>query len=90
MAKVNFREIIMHDVAGNEFKADLHYDLCNTMYLRGDVKESPLGLRIFNTEGACELSDEEVKIVRKYAGLLFSPVFCSAIEKVLESGQEGE
>lgn len=78
----------MHDVAGNAFKANLHYDLCNIMYLRGDIKESPLGLRIFNTEGACELGDDEVDIVRKYAGIIFSPVFVTAIEKAIEAGQE--
>ena len=64
MKKVNFRDIVIEDIRGEEVKADFHEVLGNQLYMQGaDIKECELGRKIFFAEGDVELSDEDVKTV---------------------------
>lgn len=64
--KIDFSKIIITDVAGNEVKADIKYNLCNQMHMQGDIKDFTLAHKLYNSQEPVELSDEEVAIIRKY------------------------
>lgn len=72
MKTVNFNEIIVLDIEGNEQHVSVWRDLGNAMYMRGkDIEECELGKKIYlagkNGESV-NISDDEAEIVKKYIG----------------------
>ena len=70
--KVDFRNIVIRDINGQETKADVTALFGNMLYMQGqNIEEWELGLAIYHQgdEGpeALELSDKQVAIVRAYA-----------------------
>lgn len=68
MGKINFKEIVVKDIKGDEQKIDMSYDFGNLLYVQGkNIVEFELGLKIYHTVGDLELTDEETNVVKEYA-----------------------
>lgn len=68
MGKINFKEIAVKDIKGDEQKIDMSYDFGNLLYVQGkNIVEFELGLKIYHTVGDLELTDEETNVVKEYA-----------------------
>jgi len=70
--KVDFRNIVIRDINGQETKADVTALFGNMLYMQGqNIEECELGQAIYHQgdEGpeALELSDKQVAIVKAYA-----------------------
>jgi len=70
--KVDFRNITIRDINGQETKADVTALFGNMLYMQGqNIEECELGQAIYHQgdEGpeALELSDKQVAIVKAYA-----------------------
>ena len=70
--KVDFRNIIIRDINGQETKVDVTALFGNMLYMQGqNIEECELGQAIYHQgdEGpeALELSDKQVAIVKTYA-----------------------
>ena len=70
--KVDFRNIIIRDINGQETKADVTALFGNMLYMQGqNIEECELGQAIYHQgdEGpeALELNDKQVDIVKEYA-----------------------
>ena len=67
--KVDFKNIVIRDINGQETKADLTALFGNMLYMQGQhIEECELGVSIYHQgEDALELSDEQVGIVKTYA-----------------------
>ena len=70
--KVNFAEIIIRDINGQEQKADVRQLLGNMLYMQGqNIEECELGQAIFHSgnEGpeALDLDDKQQKIITDFA-----------------------
>ena len=70
--KVDFRNIVIRDINGQETKADVTALFGNMLYMQGqNIEECELGQAIYHQgdEGpeALELSDKQVDIVKAYA-----------------------
>ena len=70
--KVDFKNIVIRDINGQETKADVTALFGNMLYMQGqNIEECELGQAIYHQgdEGpeALELSDKQVDIVKAYA-----------------------
>ena len=70
--KVDFRNIVIRDINGQETKADVTALFGNMLYMQGqNIEECELGQAIYHQgdEGpeALELNDKQVAIVKTYA-----------------------
>ena len=70
--KVDFRNIVIKDINGQETKADVTALFGNMLYMQGqNIEECELGQAIYHQgdEGpeALELNDKQVAIVKTYA-----------------------
>ena len=70
--KVDFRNIVIRDINGQETKADVTALFGNMLYMQGqNIEECELGQAIYHQgdEGpeALELNDKQVDIVKTYA-----------------------
>ena len=70
--KVNFAEIIIRDINGQEQKADVRVMLGNMLYMQGqNIEECELGQAIYHSgnEGPTELelSDKQCAIIKQFA-----------------------
>lgn len=63
--KVNFTNIILKDIEGNDQKVDIAKTLGNQLYMQGqNIEECELGRRIY-FEGEVEMSDKDVETVTR-------------------------
>ena len=68
MKKVNFKEIVIKDIEGREQKVDVSQLLGNQLYMEGqNIEECELGKRIYFATGEVELSETEIKVVKRFA-----------------------
>ena len=84
MTKVNFKDIKIKDINGNEVVADFQKQIGNQLYMQGhDIEECELGKKIYFAEGEIELTDKEADMVRRItAG--YSYVARQAIEESMK------
>ena len=73
--KVDFRNIVIHDVNGQEQKADVAKQFGNLLYMQGqNIEECELGQVIYHTgdegPGELELSDSQCEVVARFAAML--------------------
>ena len=81
--KVNWKELMLTDIEGNEFAFDARKTVGNVLFnMADDVAEHDLGVAIYHSDGEMEMSDEQVKIVRKYLGA-WKYVLRQGIERIL-------
>ena len=65
MAKVNFKEVEMLQMNGSYQVVDIREKACEPFYWHKEEKMVMLGQRLY--QGECELTDDEVAIIRKLA-----------------------
>ena len=64
--KVNFANIKIKDIEGNEQIADVQKQIGNQLYMTGqNIEECELGKRIYFADGEVELTADECTIVRR-------------------------
>lgn len=81
--KIDFSKIEMKTITGDIEVADLKFAVGNLLYMQGmNVKESSLGMDIYRSVGAVELTDEQAAIICNYAERL-PYVFRDGIRKAL-------
>ena len=57
--KIDFTKVPMKDIDGKEFKADVHKELGQQLYMQGQtMEECDLGSLIYHTDGPVELNLE--------------------------------
>ena len=81
--KVNFKEIVIKDIEGNDVKADFSKQIGNQLYMQGiNIEECELGKKIY-FDGEVELTDKDAEVVKRItAG--YSLVARTAIESALK------
>ena len=81
--KVNFKEIVIKDIEGNDVKADFSKQIGNQLYMQGiNIEECELGKKIY-FDGEVELTEKDAEVVKRLtAG--YSLVARSAIESALK------
>ena len=66
--KVNFANIKIKDIEGNEVTLDIRKALGNVIYMQGiNVEECDLGRTIYYSEGDIELTEAQVTTVKRFA-----------------------
>ena len=84
MTKVNFKDINIKDINGNEVVADFQQQIGNQLYMQGhDIEECELGKKIYFAEGEVELTDKEADMVRRITAC-YSYVARQAIEEAMK------
>ena len=83
MKKVDFANVTIKDIEGNDVKADFQKQIGNQLYMQGrNIEECELGKKIYFSDGEVEISEKEAEMVKQIiAG--YSYVARSAIEAVL-------
>ena len=82
--KVNFAEIVLKDIEGNEVKANFQKQIGNQLYMQGrNIEECELGKKIYFAEGSIEISEKESEIV-KNAVQVYSYIARTAIEGAMK------
>ena len=81
--KVNFKEIVIKDIEGNDVKADFSKQIGNQLYMQGiNIEDCELGKKIY-FDGEVELTDNDAEVVKRItAG--YSLVARTAIESALK------
>lgn len=65
---VNFKELPIKDIEGNYQKTDVRKVVGNLLFnLADDVAEHDLGIKIYHSEDAIPINDQEALIIEKYA-----------------------
>lgn len=65
MAKIDLQHVAMLQMDGSMEVTDIRKDVCQSLWLDHDKKMVMLGQRLY--QGECELTDDEVAIIRKMA-----------------------
>lgn len=65
MAKINLQSIEILQMDGSMKPTDIRKDVCQPLWLDHDKEMVMLGQRLY--QGECELTDDEVAIIRKLA-----------------------
>ena len=65
MAKINLQSVEILQMDGSMQLTDIRKDVCQPLWLDRDKKMVMLGQRLY--KGECELTDDEVAIIRKMA-----------------------
>lgn len=65
--KIDFTKVPVKDIDGKEFKADLHKELGQQLYMQGQtMEECDLGSLIYHTDGPVELNVEQAACVSRW------------------------
>ena len=84
MKRVNFAEIVLKDIEGNELKANFQKQLGNQLYMQGrNIEECELGKKIYFADGSIEISEKDSEIV-KNAVQGYSYIARTAIEDAMK------
>lgn len=81
--KVNFKEIILKDIEGNDVKADFSKQIGNQLYMQGiNIEECELGKKIY-FDGEVELTEKDAEVVKRITAD-YSLVARTAIEEAIK------
>jgi len=65
--KIDFTKVPMKDIDGKEFKADVHKELGQQLYMQGQtIEECDLGSLIYHADGPVELNVEQAACVSRW------------------------
>ena len=65
--KIDFTKVPVKDIDGKEFKADLHKELGQQLYMQGqNIEECDLGSLIYHSDGPVELTIEQAACVSRF------------------------
>lgn len=67
MKQINFTAIPVQDIEGNAHEQNVAKVIGNLIFnMADDVAEHDLGIKIYHSEGAIDIDENEEKILRKY------------------------
>ena len=90
MKKIDFERIeLFTDIAHTQCVVkNVKKDFANAIYTYGaGIEAHALALKIYNSEGMTEYTQEEVALIRKYSQMC-QPAFIDAINKILEDDNQ--
>lgn len=65
--KIDFTKVLVKDIDGKEFKADVHKELGQQLYMQGQtMEECDLGSLIYHADGPVELNVEQAACVSRW------------------------
>jgi hypothetical protein len=83
--KINFRQIPVKNIEGDEQTVSLSDLLGNQLYMNGqNIEECELGKKIYFAEGEIELDEKEVDIVLQFTQTLYSYIIRTALTDILK------
>jgi len=83
--KINFRQIPVKNIEGQEQKVSISDLLGNQLYMEGqNIEECELGKKIYFAEGDIELDEKECKIVVQFAQTHYSYIIRTALADILK------
>ena len=83
--KINFRQIPVKNIEGEEQTVSLSDLLGNQLYMNGqNIEECELGKKIYFAEGEIELDEKEVDIVLQFTQTLYSYIIRTALTDILK------
>ena len=83
--KINFRQIPVKNIEGQEQTVSLSDLLGNQLYMNGqNIEECELGKKIYFAEGEIELDEKEVDIVVQFTQTLYSYIIRTALTDILK------
>ncbi len=66
MTKVNFKQIVLKDIEGNDVVADFSKQIGNQLYMQGqNIEECELGKHIYFADGEVEINEKDVDAVKR-------------------------
>lgn len=86
MNKLNFKEFSIYKCISKKEKAtgDVRESFADVLYSQcNGIRSKNLAMRIFESEGIIELTDEDINIIRIAANNFCTPAFIDAIEEQL-------
>lgn len=85
MVTVDFKNISIRDIEGNEITADFRKQIGNQLYMQGrNIEECELGKRIYFSEESVNLSETDIQAIRSIISN-YSYVARTSIENSLKS-----
>ena len=90
--KIDFRDISIPDGIDRRSytRSDVRKDFADIIYRMGaGIEAHALALKIYNSQGAEEYSDEECKMIRRFADRC-NPAFIDAIEELFNQDKEAD
>lgn len=91
MKKINFKQLLIStDIARTHCEnIDSRESFANLLYCNGDgIASHALALKIYNSTGETEYTDEEIDLIKEYANSHCKPFFIDAITRAIESQPE--
>lgn len=84
MKQIDFSNIIIKDIEGNDVAVDISKDLGNAIYYGArDIAVADLGRNIYHQKKV-EMNDEDVKVVRQYIEREFKAIVKVAVLPMLD------
>lgn len=86
MKKINFKQIEITDISGlRKSKGDAREEFANLLYTGcNGIAAHALALKIYQSEGAVEITEAEETIIMSVAEQRCTPAFIDGIRKQLE------
>lgn len=91
MKKINFEKILVaSDIARKHCEnKDCRESFANILYANGSgIAAHALALKIYNSKGDTEYSDEEVNLIIEHANVFCKPFFIDAINRAINNQPE--
>lgn len=91
MRKLNFKEFFVYTGVSKKHKqvTDVREKFADLLYMGvNGIRSHALALKIFQSEGETEFSDEEVALIRNTAETRCIPGFIDGLNEQLEAGEE--
>lgn len=91
--KINFENVkIYTDITRkNFFEADVKEQIADVIYKHGNgIRAHALALKIYNSKGEIEFSDDEVIMISQAAENFCTPNFIDAIHEILNPNPESQ
>jgi hypothetical protein len=88
MKKINFKELSVYTGISKRDKVtgDARESFANVLYTHlSGIRAKNLALKIFNSEGEVELSEEDIHLIEAAANTYCVPAFIDAIEEQLKN-----
>lgn len=91
MVKINFQQFrIPLGIDKNRYQTgDARESVANMLYLNvNGIRAHALALKIYQSEGEVDYSDEEVKTLTDVANAYSTPAFIDGLREILKGGEE--
>lgn len=91
MKRINFKKLLVStDISRKHCEhVDCRESFANILYQNGNgIASHALSLKIYNSSGEMEYTDEEVVLIKKHADAFCKPFFIDALNRTIENQPE--